>query len=238
MPLWGKLNQPVTANSTTTHETTQGAPMGVYALVDGKKGTNTVPMTPNSAFGNTSSGSAASIDVNLFQNTTPGAFNYGRAVGVFGVTANQMGNNTSNHLPDQPAHAGWVVRRAGSGPIVSITYSGTANGYSNGDVVTIASAELTTATPNNNATAVISTNATGGALTFAITFAGHGFVSKNNNPGTVANSTGGASIGTGATFNGVAGGRAGRVSNETLVAMGSIVSSNLSVNNSIYPGNN
>ena len=33
MPLWGRNDQAVTANSTTTNESSNGAPMGTWALV-------------------------------------------------------------------------------------------------------------------------------------------------------------------------------------------------------------
>ncbi len=83
---------------------------------------------------------------------------------------------------------------------------------------------VTSPVAGGNATYKISTNTSGGALTFAVNAAGFGFTAINATPNVVyANSTGGATVlGTGATFSATAGGRAGRVHHETLVAFGSL----------------
>ena len=81
--LWGRNDQSVTANSSTTKETSNGAPIGTWALV---KGGLTAHGT-NAHFGNTSAGSRANVDVNMFNNTSVGAFIPNMAVGVFGVDA-------------------------------------------------------------------------------------------------------------------------------------------------------
>ena len=74
-----------------------------------------------------------------------------------------------------------------------------------------------------NAAVSLSTNATGGALVLTITNPGSGFFLVNATPNVaITNATGGSTGGSGATFTAVAGGRAGRVSYETLVAMGSL----------------
>lgn len=86
MSKWGKSDQSVTANSTTTAETTSGAPIGTYTLVHGGNGV----MGPNSHFGNTSAGSRASIDAAMYGNTTVGAFINNQAVGIFAVNAAMM----------------------------------------------------------------------------------------------------------------------------------------------------
>lgn len=210
MTQWGKNDTGVTANSTTLTLSSNGAPIGIETLVKG----GLTPHGANAHFGNTSPGSRASVDVALFNNTTPSAFIKNEAAGVFGVTPEEVVINRRNGRTI--SHAGWNIRRAGTGPVVSASYTGTANGYSNGDVVTFASL-----VPSGNATAILSTNSTGGALTINVASFGFGFTSKSL-VGTVANSTGGASTGTGATFNAIVGGRAGRVHFETLVAMGSL----------------
>jgi hypothetical protein len=87
MPLWGRNDQAVTANSTTTKESSNGAPIGTYALVKGAGGAN-------AHFGNTSTGSRAATDSAMFTNTTISAFVPGQAVGVFGVDATEMGLNS------------------------------------------------------------------------------------------------------------------------------------------------
>jgi len=83
MSLWGRNDQAVTANSSTTKETSNGAPIGTYALVKGDQ-VNRVDGA-NAHFGNTSAGSRAASDVNMFGNTTMSAFIVNKAVGVFGV---------------------------------------------------------------------------------------------------------------------------------------------------------
>lgn len=91
MPQWGQNDQAVTANSSTTHETSQGAPIGTYALVKGSgRGTNPIPMGANADFGNTSPGSKANVDYNMYGNTTVGAFINNMAVGVFAVNATML----------------------------------------------------------------------------------------------------------------------------------------------------
>lgn len=84
MALWGRTDQSITANSTTTAARTAGAPLGTSALVQKGGGAN-------SHFGNTSPGSRAATDVAMFGNTTPGAFVPGKAVGVFGVDTTEVG---------------------------------------------------------------------------------------------------------------------------------------------------
>lgn len=221
MAQWGRNDQSVTANSTTTVESSNGAPIGTWALVKGSgSGTTPIAMTPNGHFGNTSPGSRASVDVNMFGNTTPGAFISGAAYGVFGVDSTEMG------LQHISGHAGWVLRKAGTGPVVSVVYTnGSASGYNNADVIVVKSTQA-----GGNATIAMTTNSTGGALTLSITNAGAGFLVKSIPVSNLAitNSTGGTPAGnsTVTAFAVTAGGRAGRVSYETLVAMGTLGSSN------------
>jgi hypothetical protein len=120
MAQWGRNDQSVTANSTTTKETSTGAPIGTYALVNGGATSNIAAIaaahTPNGHFGNTSSGSRAAIDAAMFGNTTQNAFRSGVAVGVFGVGANSGGAaGVEAAVTKSVAHAGWVLRTVGSG---------------------------------------------------------------------------------------------------------------------------
>ena len=85
MAQWGRNDKAVTANSTTTKETSNGAPIGTYALVKG----GLTNHSTNAHFGNTSSGSRAQIDSTMFGNTTVGAFIPGAAIGVFGVDSTE-----------------------------------------------------------------------------------------------------------------------------------------------------
>ena len=112
MPLWGRNDQSVTANATTTTETTTGAPIGTWALVKGDQ-VNRVNGA-NAHFGNTSAGSRASVDVAMFGNTTSNSFLYNVAVGVFGYDAAETQAERADG-GERPAHAGWVLRTEGTG---------------------------------------------------------------------------------------------------------------------------
>ena len=130
----GRNNQSVTANTTTVKESTTGAPF-TQGIVKGGKTIRTDGA--NAHFGNTSPGSRANTDVSMFNSSTPGAFIKNKAVGVFGVDVGQITLNNAN--TKQIGHAGWNVRTAFTGSIVSFSYTGTPSGYTNGDVVTASS---------------------------------------------------------------------------------------------------
>lgn len=49
----------------------------------------------------------------LYANTQTSAFVTGANVGIFGVDTNEMANTAS--IASRPAHAGWVLRTAGTG---------------------------------------------------------------------------------------------------------------------------
>ena len=214
MSLWGRNDQSVTANSTTTRESSNGAPIGTYALVKGDQVGRT--SGANAHFGNTSAQSRANVDVRMFNNTTPGAFITGQAVGIFGADATEA-NFT------KLTHAGWLVRRAGTGSLASFTInaSATAAGYNNTDIINVRSLQA-----SGNATVTFVTNATGGNLVFTVSNVGAGFTSVTipTSNISVTNSTGGTAAGNTTVTNFIAraGGRAGRVHFETLVAMGSL----------------
>jgi len=115
MPLWGRNDQSVTANSVTTVESSNGAPIGTHALVKSGGGNTSVRVDgANAHFGNTSPGSRANVDVAMFNNTTADAFIPGITVGVFGVDANEITAERASGAA-RPAHAGWVLRTVGSG---------------------------------------------------------------------------------------------------------------------------
>ena len=214
MSLWGRNDQSVTANSTTTRESSNGAPIGTYALVKGDQVGRT--SGANAHFGNTSAQSRANVDVRMFNNTTPGAVITGQAVGIFGADATEA-NFT------KLTHAGWLVRRAGTGSLASFTInaSATAAGYNNTDIINVRSLQA-----SGNATVTFVTNATGGNLVFTVSNVGAGFTSVTipTSNISVTNSTGGTAAGNTTVTNFIAraGGRAGRVHFETLVAMGSL----------------
>jgi hypothetical protein len=212
MPLWGRNDQAPSASANV--QTSNGAPIGTYTAVKLGGGAN-------AHFANTA-GSRANVDIQMFNNATPGAFLGGAAVGVFGVSATEMSNNVVNNSKERGAHAGWNLRRAGTGPIVSISANATLTGYNNADIITVTSP----ATGGTNATITFTTNATGGSLVFTIANPGSGFnlVTIPTSNIAITNATGGTATGNTTTTNLVvtAGGRAGRIHHETLVAMGSL----------------
>lgn len=112
MPLWGRNDQSVTANSSTTVETSNGAPIGTHALVkSGGQNTSVRAGGANAHWGNTSGGSRAAVDVAMFGNTTTDAFIPGAKVGVFGIDAQETQAVEGKGI----AHAGWVLRTEGTG---------------------------------------------------------------------------------------------------------------------------
>jgi hypothetical protein len=123
MAQWGRNDHSVTANSTTTKETSNGAPIGTYALVKGDQANRV--NGANAHFGNTSPGSRAATDVNMFQNTTPGAFISGKAVGVFGVDAVEMENVGGPLVEGYVTYGG-----TGYGANASVTLTVTSGGTS------------------------------------------------------------------------------------------------------------
>jgi hypothetical protein len=60
--------------------------------------------------------SHSSANVNLaYANTTTSAFITNANVGIFAVDTNEMANTSSTNKASKPAHAGWVLRTAGTG---------------------------------------------------------------------------------------------------------------------------
>jgi hypothetical protein len=226
MAQWGRNDQAVTANSTTEVESSSGAPIGTYALVKGS-GLAT-SMVANAHYGNTSPGSRASVDSAMFANVTPGVFVNNMSTGVFGVSASEMANNTLYSSQEHPAHAGWVYRKAGTGPVIGVTANVTSmSAYDNTDLLVVKSTQA-----GGNATISFTTNSTGGNLNFTIVSAGAGFLvtSIPTSNLLITNATGGTATGNSTVSRIVvtAGGRAGRVHTETLVAMGSLGSNTTS----------
>lgn len=148
---------------------------------------------------------------------------------VAGVSATEQDAVTTNDLAQQPAHAGWVSLKVGTGPISAISVSGgtgiNAAGYltiTDGSVLgsgTGANISFTTANAQN-ALQSYSTNSTLNTFgTFTIVNGGSGY----SNASAITIRTNGANTSLG-TFTIALGGRAGRIQTETLVAMGSITS--------------
>ena len=162
--------------------------------------TTSVNLAPTAANANT-----------LFNNVTLGDFDNNGvamnvAVGQFGVDVSEAANTTTEGT--KVAHAGWNLRTAGAGPLTGVVVAAAGAGYANSDTYVIAG--------STNATGNLVTNATGNVVSFTTTSGGGVFTSATP---TVTITT---AAGVGASLTATAGGRAGRVSYETLVAMGSI----------------
>lgn len=149
----------------------------------------------------------------LYGNTTTNAFVTGTVKAQLGVDATEAANTSAD--TKKVAHAGWNLKTTGTGSVLSFTITNGGSGYANTDTVNVV------ATGGVNATATLTTNSTGGITTLVLTNAGSGFTNTSVTAA-IANSTGGASAGTNAAIVANVGGRAGRTSYETLVAMGSI----------------
>ena len=251
----------------------------------------------------------------FFGNTTPGAYLGGNGskalkevIGEFGVTAAMIANTQGEG--NKVGHTGWNIRRAGTGPVNSVTVIAGGVAFNNTDVVTFGNSTINatgtpvtnsiggilsvtvtssnnlfvnatfagaavknstggstgngiasaTASPggtsyNNtdvitfsngviNATANPVTNSTGGITAITMLTYGKGFSNNTNTVKAAANSTGGATSGSGATFTvnvgganllAVIGGRSGRVHYETLVSMKSMAGTP-SGNATVLPG--
>lgn len=61
------------------------------------------------AFGSSANG------LQLYANTQSSAFVAGANVGIFGVDTSEMANTAATSKASRPAHAGWVLRKAGTG---------------------------------------------------------------------------------------------------------------------------
>ena len=166
-------------------------------------------------------GLSANTQGTLYANTKASFHVPGAAVGIFGVDPTEDGILGSDGR--STTHAGWVLRKAGMGPIVSITANTGAVG-ANGTVIF---------TGGNKGLSNIAARQTGGVTnplveavaTVVVNTAQHITSVTLTSPGFYANTPGiaySAAVGN-ASFTIVMGGRANRVNQETLVAMGSMV---------------
>ena len=58
---------------------------------------------------------ASANGLQLYANTQTSAFVTGANVGIFGVDTSEMANTSANSVASRPAHAGWILRTAGTG---------------------------------------------------------------------------------------------------------------------------
>ena len=187
MSLWGRNDQAVTANSSTTKESSNGAPIGTYALVKGDQ-VNRADGA-NAHYGNTSPGSRAYTDFNMFGNTTIGAFIPNQAVGIFGIDATEMGISGSTAGIFRVTSGGTGY---GANAAVTLTY---ANGTTNTSAVNSTAGStgtnagrITTLTSNIAITGVNETPALTIAAPALIIFNGNTDVTANTIAITSANS--------------------------------------------------
>ena len=130
MALFGKKDESITANDVTTVVTTEGAPIGTWALVKGGKARTG---GANAHFGNTSASSRANVDVNMFGNTTMSAFVNNMAVGVFAVDRTEIGVNGGPILEGQLSFngSGYFANAAVTLTVVNGGSSGVVNAHAN-----------------------------------------------------------------------------------------------------------
>ena len=150
-----------------------------------------------------------------YANTKLGSFSDNQAIGIFGVSAAEQANSSTVASTGVPTHAGWVTRRVGMGPVATITANAGCVAV-NSTITIVANSGFGNTGSNGRSTiipvvATISVNTAGYISTITIV-----------NPGLYANTpilrpnTGNA------VFTVSMGGRANRISTETLVAMGSM----------------
>jgi len=159
----------------------------------------------NNAPKSTVSGGISANAQALFGNVLLSAYQTGSAVGVFGVDTTETGITTGDGKKVQ--HAGWNLRIAGSGPVVTIA-ANTGSYSPDGNVFLTFTGG---GTGNTTANARVVTN--GSKLITGITVL---------EGGQYLTTPTAAAVNANATFSITMGGRANRVSYETLVAMGSM----------------
>ena len=145
-----------------------------------------------------------------YANTQIGAFSARQALGVFGVDAAEQKTSATSTTTGHPQHAGWVIRKVGTGPVTTITAN--AGAVAVNSYITFAKGDGIDGSGNTSANAQIFVNTAGYIMNVTINSGG----SYANTPIATAN-TGNSSL----TI--TMGGRAGRVQTETIVAMGSMI---------------
>lgn len=165
------------------------------------------------------SGSAVT-GVGAYGNSTVGAIVGKQVVGLHGVDTTE-----ATVAGGKVTHPGWVLTRQGTGPVKTIEVTAGGSNYASSDVGTVS---------NGTSNATFSLTVASGVITGVnVTNFGNGFINTAAILVSIANSTGGATGGTGATFAVTLGGRAGRIHHETLVAMGSMTGDG--VDDALFP---
>ncbi len=98
----------------------------------------------------------------LFKNTTPDAFKTGEVIGQFPITVTEMANNTTERKG--VTHAGWALRHAGEGPLLSVS-AANGSGFANGETVLVSNGTV-------NAVVTLTSNVTGNLALGTVTTPG------------------------------------------------------------------
>ncbi len=169
---------------------------------------NAPKQTDTSGYG----GSTPQVTANgqvYFGNTKTDAFITNAQIGIFGIDTTEKGITTGEASAAQ--HAGWNIRKAGMGPVLTITANTgavSANGY-----ITFSGGSKVTGSGNTAANAQIYVNSAGYIVNVTVRSGG---LYANTPVATAASGN--------AVFTITMGGRANRVQYETIVAMGSMTS--------------
>ena len=151
----------------------------------------------------------------LYANTTVGAF-------VNGALKVSQGANSSQ-TPTNGSHRGWQVKTTGTGPLLTAAVAnGGGTGYTNGDIL-VATSPANSTNGGTDGSWTVGTDGSGVITSFTIVTGGKGFINATPTYA-FTNSTGGSTAGSDAAATFTAGGRAGRVHVETVVAAGSFTS--------------
>ena len=180
--------------------------------------------TPNVSANTSVTANAANGQIaGIFGNTTIGFSREGVVAGIFGVDTTEANSQFSTGDGRNVTHAGWVYRVAGTGPVESIIGNGvTSNGYIT--FIGGSSGAAAGMTGNTTANAQVYVNTAGWLVNVTMISAG----SYANTPNVVFPSGNVLSTVT-------MGGRANRVAQETLVAMGSMEGDATTAEDSNYP---
>ena len=170
---------------------------------------------------NASNGQIAGI----FGNTTIGFWREGVATGIFGVDAVEANSQLSSGDGRTVTHAGWVERTAYTGPVLSVVANAGSVAVNSAIIFTGGSSGAPAGmTGNTAAVGQIYVNTAGYIVNVTLSSGG----SYANTPVATANQGN-------AVFTVTMGGRANRVFQETLVAMGSMTGDATTAEHSNYP---
>jgi hypothetical protein len=158
----------------------------------------------------------------VFGNTYMSATRTNVEFGVFGVDTVEANNQLSTGDGRYVTHAGWVARTKGSGPVDSVTANTNAVGpAASACTYTLV---LSGGGTNNTSAQVSVTTAATGRIT-AVTVTNAGLYTGTPTANTFGNTA----------FTFTMGGRNGRVTQETLVAMGSMIGDATASDDANYP---